>query len=358
MDMEPRERVLAALARREPDKVPKALSFYRVDLAAIAPPGCTEDDLGLEVRFVEFEPSRAEQRFHRYIQQFPMDTRIGSPSQLRTYSEWSYQPDDEIQRNPLAKAETVADLADYPWPDITAEYRYRGLKKEVERWQGEGYAVAGGPPHLGGELFETAWRLRGLENFLLDLICNKALAHALLDRLADLCQHNAVVLAEAGVDILVLDDDVGMPTTMIISPAMWREFLGPRLAGIIRAAQSVKPDLRILYHSDGYFKPIIADLIEMGVDAINPVQPDVMDPLEIKKRYGDRVALWGTVGAQTTFAFATPEEIRREVRLRIETLGRAGLVLCPAYDIDEPDIPWENILAFLEAAEEYGSSPK
>ena len=78
---------------------------------------------------------------------------------------------------------------------------------------------------------------------------------------------------------------------------------------------------------------------------------------EYKAVYGHRVALWGTVGAQTTFAFATHEEIRREVKLRIETLGRAGLVLCPAYDIDEPDIPWENILAFLEAAEEYGSPP-
>jgi uroporphyrinogen decarboxylase len=353
--MEPRERVWAALAGQEPDKVPKALSFYRVDLAAIAPPGCTEQDLGLEIRFVEFEPSRAERRFHRYIQQFSMDTRIGLPSQLRTYSEWGYRPDEEAQRNPLAKAETVADLDDYPWPDITAVYRYRGLKRKVEKWQGEGYAVAGGPPHLGGELFETAWRLRGLENFLLDLIRNKELAHSLLDRIANLCQHNAVVLAEAGVDILVLDDDVGMPTTMIISPAMWREFLGPRLAGIIRAARAVKPDLWVLYHSDGYFEPIIADLIEMGVDAINPVQPDVMDPLEIKKRYGNRVALWGTVGAQTTFAFATPDEIRREVRLRIETLGRAGLLLCPAYDIDEPDIPWENTLAFLEAVEEYGA---
>ena len=271
--MEPRERVLAALARQEPDKVPKALSFYRVDLAAIAPPGCTEEDLGLEIRFVEFEPSRAEQRFHRYLQQFPMDTRIGSSSQLRTYSEWGYRPDHEARRNPLAEAETVADLADYPWPDVMAEYRYRGLKKQVERWQGKGYAVAGGPPHLGGELFETAWRLRGFENFLLDLIFNKALAQGLLDRIADLCQHNAVVLAEAGVDILVLDDDVGMPTTMMISPATWCEFLGPRLAGIIRAARAAKPDLRVLYHSDGYFEPIITDLIEIGVDAINPVQP-------------------------------------------------------------------------------------
>jgi len=74
-----------------------------------------------------------------------------------------------------------------------------------------------------------------------------------------------------------------------------------------------------------------------------------MDAVRIRRRYGPRLALWGTVGRQTTFAFASPDEIRREVETRIETLGRAGLILCPAYDIDEPDVPWENVAAFLEA---------
>lgn len=127
--MEPRERVLVALAGQEPDKVPKALSFYHVDLAAIAPPGYTEEDLGLEIRIVEFEPPQAEQCFHRYIQQFPMDTRIGSLSQLRTYSEWGYRPEDQARRNPLAEAKTVADLDDYEKMII----RLPGL----ERWFAE-----------------------------------------------------------------------------------------------------------------------------------------------------------------------------------------------------------------------------
>jgi uroporphyrinogen decarboxylase len=118
--------------------------------------------------------------------------------------------------------------------------------------------AAGGMPHLGGELFEAAWRLRGLENLLLDLIERPDWAHYLLDRLADLARRNAATLAQAGVDVLALDDDVGMPKTMMISPAMWRQFFKPRLANIIQAARLVKSDLRVLFHSDGYFEPIVA----------------------------------------------------------------------------------------------------
>jgi len=156
------------------------------------------------------------------------------------------------------------------------------------------------------------------------------------------------------VDVLALDDDVGMPGTMMISPATWREFFKPRLTTIIQAARAIKPDLRVLYHSDGYFEPIVGDLMEIGVNAINPLQPDHMDAARIRQRFGPQLALWGTVGHHTTFSFATPDAIRREVKHRIETLGRAGLILCPAYDIDEPDIPWENVAAFLEAGEAYG----
>jgi uroporphyrinogen decarboxylase len=153
-----------------------------------------------------------------------------------------------------------------------------------------------------------------------------------------------------------LDDDVGMPGTMIISPALWREFFRPRLAGIVEAARAVKPDLRVIYHSDGHFEPILDDLVEIGIQGINPLQPEHMDAVRIRRRFGPRLALWGTVGRQTTFAFASPAEIRREVRERIEALGPAGLVLCPAYDIDEPDIPWGNIAAFLEAGAEWGAT--
>jgi uroporphyrinogen decarboxylase len=147
-----------------------------------------------------------------------------------------------------------------------------------------------------------------------------------------------------------------MPGTMIMSPDAWRAFFKAPMSGIIQAARSAAPEIRVLYHSDGFFEPILDDLIEIGVNAINPLQPEHMDAARIRRSFGPRLALWGTIGRQTTFSRATPREIREEVRLRIDTLGRAGLILCPAYDIDEPDIPWENIAAFLEAAEEFGAS--
>jgi uroporphyrinogen decarboxylase len=140
----------------------------------------------------------------------------------------------------------------------------------------------------------------------------------------------------------------------MISPEVWRRFFKPRMAQIIDAARTVHPDLRVIFHSDGYFTPIIPDLIDIGVNGINPLQADHMDAALIRRRFGASLALWGTVGSQTTFSFASSQAIRREVISRIETLGRAGLILSPAYDLGEPDIPWANVAAFLEAVREAG----
>jgi uroporphyrinogen decarboxylase len=275
-------------------------------------------------------------------------------AQVTTYASWRYRPEEPAGRNPLAMAGSLEELRQFPFPDLSAPYQTDDLAAQVEALHRQGLAAGGNLPHLGGELFEAAWRLRGLENFLLDLLERPEWADYLLDRLAELARRNAETLARAGVDVLALDDDVGMPGTMMIGPHTWRAFFKPRLAAIIQAARAIKPDLRILFHSDGYFEPIVGDLIELGVEAINPLQPEHMDPQRIRRRFGTRLALWGTVGRQTTFSFASSAEIRLEIRHRIETLGRDGLVLCPAYDIDEPDIPWENVAAFLEAVAEYG----
>ena len=351
--MNARERLLVAMDGGEPDRVPRALNFYRVEIKKLAPPGQYRDDL-VDVQFVEFSPSPEEDELRRLARPFSPDTRLGTAAQVTTYARWDYRPETPDRRNPLARARSLDDLRDFPFPDLSAPYHVAGLARQVLDLHARGLAAGGNLPHLGGELFEAAWRLRGLENFLLDLIERPDWAHFLLDRLADMARRNAEALARAGVDVLALDDDVGMPRTMMIGPVTWRQFFKPRLATIIQAARAIKPDLRVLFHSDGYFEPIVGDLIEIGVNAINPLQPDHMDAARIRQRYGPRLALWGTVGHQTTFSFATPDAIRREVKHRIETLGRAGLILCPAYDIDEPDIPWENIAAFLEAAQTYG----
>jgi uroporphyrinogen decarboxylase len=351
--MKSRERLLIAVDGGEPDRLPRALGFYRVEVEKLAPQGQWRDEL-VDVRFIRVSPSPQEEELDRRVEPFPTDTRLGTPAQLATYGRWSYRPEASESRNPLAAAKSLEDLKNFSFPQPERPRDVEGLISQVRDLHSRDLAAGGNLPHLGGELFESAWRLRGLNNFLIDLIRRPEWADFLLDRLAAFGRRNAEALAESGIDVLALDDDVGMPGTMMISPDTWRKFFKGRLADIIAAARNVRHDLRILFHSDGYFEPIIEDLVEIGVDAINPIQPDHMDAVRIRKKFGPKPALWGTVGRHTTFSLSTPDGIRREVKERIETLGRAGLVLSPAYDIDEPDIPWANIAAFLDAARSYG----
>ncbi|MBU1699240.1 MAG: hypothetical protein KJ970_03885 [Candidatus Eisenbacteria bacterium] len=351
--MNSRERILTALDGGEPDRVPRALSCFTVDFEDLVPANRRRDDL-VDCRTIYFPASKEEEQLFRRAVPVSPDTRLGTPSQISTYTQWNYYPEDVAQRNPLAEAKTLDELKQFPFPNASGPHHAKGLMRQVDDLHARGLAAGGSLPHLGGELFEGAWRLRGLDNFLIDLVRRPDMAHYLLDRLMELALRNAEALAKAGIDLLTLDDDVGMPGTMIISPATWDEFFKPRLSKIIQAARCFHPSLRVLYHSDGYFEPILEGLIEIGVNAIHPLQPEHMDAGRIRGRFGSSLAFWGTVGRQTTFSFGTPDLIRREVRERIDTLGRAGLILCPAYDIDEPDIPWENIAAFLEAVHEHG----
>jgi uroporphyrinogen decarboxylase len=163
---------------------------------------------------------------------------------------------------------------------------------------------------------------------------------------------NALILARAGVDILLLDDDVAMPTGLMIGPATWRRHFKNRLARVIQTAREESPDLLVFYHSDGDFTRLVPDLVNIGINVINPIQPDCMDGAAIKREFGDRLAVWGAVGSAHLWDRGTPDQIRSEVRRCIETLGPQGLLLAPAYDIDFA--PFENIVAFIEAVDEYG----
>jgi uroporphyrinogen decarboxylase len=219
----------------------------------------------------------------------------------------------------------------------------------VAKWHKEGFSVAGSPPHLGGDLFEPAFRMRGFETFLLDMLLKKDLTHYLLDQLTAMLVHSSLILARSGVDILLLDDDVAMPTQLVISPPLWREYFKPRMADVIKLAREESPDLLIFYHCDGNFTDLIPDLIEIGVNVINPIQPDCMNAAAIKKEFGDKLAMWGTVGTAELLTYGTAGDVRREVRHRIKTLGPESLLLSPAYDIDY--VPFENIVAFVETAQ-------
>jgi uroporphyrinogen decarboxylase len=187
---------------------------------------------------------------------------------------------------------------------------------------------------------------------MIDLVYRNEIADYLLDQLTSMLIENALILARSGIDILLLDDDVAMPTGLMIDPATWRRHFKSRLAEVINIAREESPDLLIFYHCDGDFTELVPDLVDIGVNVINPIQPDCMDGAAIKREFGDRLAMWGTVGTAHLWEKGTTDQIRSEVRQCIETLGPEGLLLAPAYDIDFA--PFENIVAFIEAVEAYG----
>ncbi len=349
--MDSRERVRTALTCGQPDRVPSALGFFSQPIPDIAPVEA-EDYFDMDVRFVRLEPPSNEAGFLRYLARLPEDVYIGNLAQLRTYDRWGYHPELGPD-GPLSEARVPEDIKASVVPHLVSSDQYRSLAVQVEAWYRQGLAVAGASPHLGGELFETAWRLRGFQNFLMDMVERKELANYLLDQLTAVLTHSTLLLARAGVDVLLLDDDVAQPSGLLISPETWREYFRPRLARVIRAARAVSPDLLVFYHSDGDFTRLIPDLIEIGVNVINPVQPDCMDAVTIKHRFGGRLALWGAVGTAGLWDHGTPQEVRAEVRERIATLGEGGgFLVAPAYDVDFT--PFENIVAFFDGVKAYG----
>ena len=154
-------------------------------------------------------------------------------------------------------------------------------------------------------------------------------------------------LVELGVDMIWVGDDVGAQHKMLISPAMWRKFLKPRLGLIIAELKGINPNLKVAYHSDGYIYPIIPDLIEIGLDILNPIQPACMDPDQLKREFGNRLCFWGSIDEQHTLPFGTPSEVKAEVVDRLQTLGKeGGLIIGPSHHV-QLDTPMENFWAMV-----------
>ncbi len=203
-------------------------------------------------------------------------------------------------------------------------------------------------------MWEVAWKLTGFNKMMKMLFTRTKEVEFILDNLHRIRMQQAKLLCEAGVDVIVDGDDVGMQKSMMISPSMWRKFLKPRYAEL--AALCHRYGVFFLFHSDGWIEPIIPDLIEIGVDILNPVQPECMDPAEIHRKYGDELCFDGTLSVQRTIPFGTVEDVVREVKERIRTIGYTGLILGPSHAI-QPEAPVENIIAIYEAAKKYGRNP-
>jgi uroporphyrinogen decarboxylase len=254
---------------------------------------------------------------------------------------------------PMRNFKNPKEVEEYPLPPdppYEDETYLQALKKSADEIKASDLIAVS---HVGS-IFESAWYLRGMDNLLADFVLNEDLAAALLDTLTERSIKQARAAGIAGVEFLGTGDDVGMQHRMIMSPDEWRKWLKPRFAKVLAAAKEHKPDMHIKYHSDGFIEPIIPDLIEIGVTILNPVQPECMDPVKLKEQYGDRLSFDGTIGIQTTMPFGTTDDVKREVKHMIETVGKGGgLIIAPTHVL-EPEVPVENIKAFLEAVDEYG----
>lgn len=352
--MTKRERAFAAIHRREPGRTPRHVRFSPPMLEAFRQRTGAEDPevyFDLELTYaVEPEPVGPQEDprslFAPYLPELPAGTTVDRFG--RAFVPGSFHHFTRIV-HALRDAQEAAELDDYPWPQWAPQPSER-LSQQVRALRNQDRFVVGD----GGSVWETSWQLRGMDRLFFDMLENPAFAARLLDGVADARCDAARGLAAAGVDMLRIVDDVGMQDRMMMNPAMWRAWLKPRLARIINGARAVNPALLIQYHSDGWIEAIIEDLVEVGVNLLDPVQPECMDPAEMKRRYGDRLAFFGTMGTQSTFPFGAPREVARVVRERIETVGAGGgLIIAPTHVL-EPDVPWENVEAFLEAVARYG----
>jgi uroporphyrinogen decarboxylase len=356
--MRHRDRVLLALNHEEPDRCPMQISFTPEFAVRL------QRELRLEEDVHNPHGGGNTYVLERALDEDMLATSVGwanSYYATETYSEDGVSYTDEwgvgwrsveyetrfgkghyteIVGHPLAADEAIDS---YQPPDPHRPELYLDAEWMIGEFKDE-YWIVGGVPTT---IFESAWALRGFERTLMDLALNPDLVERLLDIPFRYHLAAAKRLVEMGVDMVQLGDDMGSQDRMLISPGMWRRFFKPRMATFISALKEINPELKVAYHSDGVIYPIIPDLIEIGLDVLNPVQPQAMDPVRLKREYGDRLCFWGSLDEQYTLPFGSPDEVREEVTMRLETLGKSGgLILGPTHNV-QLDTPLENFWAMV-----------
>jgi len=380
-----RERVLAALSHEEPDRVP-------LDFGTIAS-GIDNNAYARLVKLLgmtgeldrpdlndPLNPSKDVTPCHQLLELYGVDTRALHPDapidsqamvreQLDDYTyrdEWGViwkRPVNEAgpyiyRKGPFQRDDiTVADIERYAWPDPEAPHRVAGLGERARKMHEEtDYAIV---LSVGHSSVSPSQRLRGFAEWMEDLLFQPAVAQALLEHVTDLTVRSTIaILKEAGayLDVVSFSDDLGFQDRAYFSRDLFRKQVKPYLARCVEAIRN-NTNAKVVMHSDGAIFDLIPDLIDIGVETINPVQTTAwnMEAAKLKTEFGDKLGFWGAVDTQHALPFGTPEDVRRDVKDKIKTLGRkGGYVLASCHTIRE-EVPAENIQAMYQAALEYGA---
>jgi uroporphyrinogen decarboxylase len=326
-----RERVLASLSHRQPEKIPYDILFTQKAHAKMVDFYGDPDfasKLGNCLTWVGCEPAGSWKEVAPDIWEDQFGVR------------WDRSIDKDIG-NVCNQRVTHETLRDFPFPDPEDPSRYASYEKVLEQREDRFVLV-----NFGFTLFERAWTLFGMENLLMAMVDDKRFAHELLDRILEF--NLAVIdrVCSFDVDAMIFGDDWGMQTGLIMGPGAWHEFIEPRIRkmyGRVRSRGKL-----VFIHSCGKVDRVFPELIECGVDVFNPFQPEVMDVFEIKERYGSELSFFGGVSIQKTLPYGTVAEVREETERLLEVVGRdGGFIAAPSHSIPADAKP-ENIAAMIE----------
>jgi uroporphyrinogen decarboxylase len=369
-----RQRLLAALEHRQPDRVP--IDFGATRDTSIVVQGYEK----LKRHFGVVEENRLSSRMMQVVDVneaiqcaldvdaravFPAGPEKGgdvqiAPNQYR--DEWGVvrvQPPGALYYDqvsfPLSGQITVHDIVTYPWPDPCDRGRLRGLKQRVrEIRENTDCAVV---LNLPSAFVHVSQYLRGFEDWYVDLAADRKLAEALYDAVLEVnlavCDE---LLREVGddVDVVMGSDDLGLQKGLMFSEEIYRSLIKPRHRRYFDLLHS-RTTAKVFFHTCGSVAAILDDLIEIGVDVLNPVQVSAagMDPVSLKRRCSGRLAFWGGIDTQRILPHGTVAQVKAEVERMVDVLGEGGGYVLAAVHNIQPDVPLENVLAMFQHARQY-----
>jgi uroporphyrinogen decarboxylase len=380
--MTSRERVIRALNHQIPDRVPIDLGGFQTGIhqkayaELLSHLSLTEDitildpvqqlakpseeilkRLRVDIRYI---CAHGPDDFKGGIEQNTRDGRLWHDLKDEFGVVWS-MPDDQglymdISHHPLASA-TIADIDNYPFPDGSDASRFTGIREQALKLRSDTpYAISTG---IGGVVYEYCWYMRGLEQWFMDMIENPAFCQALLDRtLKFWLDYFTGFMAELGdiVDIVMIGDDLAGQSGPLFSPDFYRKIVKPRQKKLVQHIKSLTK-AKIWYHTCGSCYEYIPDLIDNGIDILNPVQIGLvnMEPAKLKEMFGSQIVFWGGgIDAQHILPFAKPTEITEHVRKNIEIFKTGGGYVFNNVHNIQVGVPPENILALFDAAYQFG----
>ena len=380
--MTSRQRVKKALNHEVPDRVPIDLGGFqtgihkRAYIELLDYLGIADDPAILDpVQQLAKPCEELLERFHvdiRYvcahgpdsfksgIEQNERDGRLWHNLKDEFGVVWS-MPDDrqlymDISHHPLADAK-IEDLANYPFPKGDDPTRFTGVREQaLELRRSTPYAISTG---IGGVVYEICWYMRGLERWFIDMMENPAFCEVMLDKtLRFWLDYFSGFMAEVGdiIDVVMIGDDIGGQAGPLFSPDFYRRIVKPRQKRLVRHIKSLTA-AKIWYHTCGSVAQFIPDLLDNGIDILNPVQisAENMDPRQLKDEFGRRLCFWGgAIDTQHVLPTASPKEIKKHVRRNIEIFKPGGGYVFNNVHNIQLGVPPENVVALFDAAYEYG----